>query len=72
MKAKVTKRFEGVPDGKFYTESFAPGAVVHGDLAKTAVEGGNASPLTGKSAEDDEDDAPRGKAHTAAPKNKGR
>jgi hypothetical protein len=76
MKAKVTKKFEGVPDGKFYPESFNPGDVIEGDLAQSAIDAGNASPLSGKAAADEEDDdtppPDRHKAQHAAPKNKGR
>ena len=72
MKAKVTKRFEGVPDGRFYPESFVPGDVIEGDLAKVSIEAGNASPLTGKERDEEEEDDSRRKAHVAAPKNKGR
>lgn len=42
MRAKVTKFFPGVKDGEIYPQDFLPGDEVEGDLAKTAVEAGNA------------------------------
>lgn len=35
--AKVTKQFDGVPDGEIYPKTFMPGDEVTGDLAAVAI-----------------------------------
>ncbi|MGB3042458.1 MAG: hypothetical protein WBB98_04660 [Xanthobacteraceae bacterium] len=42
MDAVATHAFKGVKDGDIYHTSFVPGDVVHGELARLAVEAGNA------------------------------
>lgn len=52
--AKVIKAFAGVPDGEVYPRDFAPGDMVHGDLAAVAVREGWAKPVKpGKAATED-------------------
>jgi hypothetical protein len=38
--AKVTKEFDGCPDGEVHPKSFKPGDIVEGDLARVAIENG--------------------------------
>lgn len=51
MKAKVTKPFNGAPDGQIYGKDFAVGDIVEGDLATVAVREKWAVELSGKAAE---------------------
>jgi hypothetical protein len=52
--AKVVKAFVGAPDGEVYPRDFAPGDMVHGDLAAVAMREGWAKPVkTGKAATED-------------------
>lgn len=55
MKAKVTKRFRGVEDGKIYPRWIEEGETIEGRLAEIAVKAGwakkgffNGSPSDGK------------------------
>lgn len=59
MRATVTKEFEGVKDGEVYPRQLLPGDKIEGDLARTAVAGGNAD-MT-------EDDTPEEKATRRRP-----
>ena len=55
IKAKVTKAFDGVPDGAVYPKSWEPGDIVEGDLARVAVAEGWAKeekPAKGKPADE--------------------
>lgn len=40
MQARVTQSFNGMPDGGRKARKFAPGDVITGDLARTAVDNG--------------------------------
>lgn len=40
--AKVTKAFIGVADGEIYPKKLHPGATITGDLARVAIQEGNA------------------------------
>lgn len=52
--AKVVKAFAGARDGDVYPRDFAPGDLVHGDLAAVAVREGWAKPVKpGKAATED-------------------
>jgi hypothetical protein len=63
MDAKVTKAFDGVPDGQVMTRRFAIGETVSGDLARVAVENGWAkTPSKGRKRKADADEAGAGDA----------
>lgn len=52
--AKVVEAFFGVPDGEVYPRDFAPGDMVHGDLAAVALREGWAKPVkSGKASAED-------------------
>lgn len=61
MKAKVTREFFGVVDGKYHPRTIHVGEIITGDLARVAVKEGDgvAYPL---------EQPPRNAAHAEAPR----
>ena len=48
MEAIVKIEFKGCRDGEIYPVNFKKGEKIHGDLAKTAIESGNAKAVVEK------------------------
>lgn len=49
--AEVTKDFKGRADHDVAERFFAPGEIIHGELADQAVKDGNAKPVAAKKGE---------------------
>ena len=68
MKAKVTKQFDGCPDGELHPKQHVVGDVIEGDLAVAMVSAEFAEPIDDEvenASEGDGDDKKKGKKDKA-------